>query len=163
MRSRRRIRLICRWAGVVILVVWGSTFVRRLVIAWDCTVLGGTGSTRSDVIEFDSGLIVFHDDRYIYGPVRWSCGIHLADPFDQTADAMVYMLGRYERRAGSTIFTPRVLIIPATIPIALSAFLVWYGFRRLYSPGCCQNCGYDLTGIADKCPECGRAVKESAA
>lgn len=39
---------------------------------------------------------------------------------------------------------------------AALVFCQWY-FRPCQPPGCCEHCGYDLTGnISGKCPECGR-------
>jgi hypothetical protein len=47
------------------------------------------------------------------------------------------------------------VLIFMTIP---TAFL-WYLDRRRFPAGCCQKCGYDLTGNqSGRCPECGTEV-----
>ena len=49
------------------------------------------------------------------------------------------------------------LWIPFVMVAVPSAWLWWRG-RRRFAAGCCQHCGYDLTGNASGiCPECGTA------
>jgi hypothetical protein len=52
-----------------------------------------------------------------------------------------------------------MLFVAAAIPTA------WLWRRdRSHTPGCCQHCGYDLTGTPERCPECGWAsAREIAA
>ncbi|MCA9281288.1 MAG: hypothetical protein KDA30_04550 [Phycisphaerales bacterium] len=161
MTRRRRIKLICRWAGIVILVLWGMTLVRRLVIAWECTIWGGSGSMTADVVEFDSGLIVYHDNWDINVFDGWSCGVTVDDPYQQTSSASAYLLGQYDAQPGPATPYKRMLIIPAIAPLGLSAVLIGFSFWLRYPKGHCRKCGYDLSGITDQCPECGRAVKEA--
>jgi hypothetical protein len=40
--------------------------------------------------------------------------------------------------------------------VALPTGFLWYRDRRRIPPGCCQGCGYNLTGnVSGICPECG--------
>lgn len=54
--------------------------------------------------------------------------------------------------------------IPLWLPflaIATPTALLWWRDRRpkRYPPGCCRQCGYDLTGnMSGRCPECGTAI-----
>ena len=59
----------------------------------------------------------------------------------------------------------RVLEVPLYIPFALlalpTAFLFYRDYRdrrsvRWAREGRCVGCGYDLSGVSGKCPECGR-------
>ncbi len=54
---------------------------------------------------------------------------------------------------------PFTIITPGLLPGAIGLSLIGISFWRRYPKGHCARCGYDLTGIADKCPECGAAVK----
>lgn len=48
-----------------------------------------------------------------------------------------------------------LLVLMLAVPTAI---LHWRG-RRAPLPGCCSNCGYDLTGnVSGRCPECGTEI-----
>lgn len=159
MRSRRR-RLICRWAGVVILVVWGLSFVRAVVVAVNhhtTTDYGGGMVAFFDSVEFSRGLIVQQTGRTEYG--GFSSGLSISNPTKHTSRLRVYLLGeRVDGPMGFPFRTER--IIPATVPLGLSAALIGFSYWRRYPKGHCPKCGYDLTGIADQCPECGHVKGE---
>ncbi len=56
------------------------------------------------------------------------------------------------------------LIIPYWAPVLVAAvltLLAWRRQRRIFDPGLCQQCGYDLRASKDRCPECGRPFKQS--
>ncbi len=57
----------------------------------------------------------------------------------------------------SMIFT---LLIPLwALALAFGAPAAWlWAKRRRLLPTDCQKCGYDLRGLAGKCPECGHAL-----
>lgn len=155
---RRRTRLIYRWAGVAILVVWASTFVRRVGYAWNCiaaTHSGGGPVNFIDTVEFAQGLIVYNPDLHVGGV--HPCGFSFAPPNSYSSSLKVYLLGKMPPSHGLT-FGPK-WIIPATVPLGLSAALIGLSYWRRPPKGHCAKCGYDLTGIADKCPECGAAAK----
>ena len=64
-------------------------------------------------------------------------------------------IDRIRRRApywNWSLFVPFWCIL---IPLAVPTAGLWY-LDRKPPPGCCPNCGYDLTGnVSGICPECG--------
>lgn len=47
-------------------------------------------------------------------------------------------------------------LLPWGVLCAGVAALLWWRTPRVFPAGCCQRCGYDLTGVAGApCPECG--------
>ncbi|GMU84538.1 MAG: hypothetical protein AMXMBFR47_44070 [Planctomycetota bacterium] len=52
--------------------------------------------------------------------------------------------------------------LPLWIPFAAigaPTVWLWWRERRRMGPGCCGDCGYDLTGnVSGRCPECGEAI-----
>ena len=49
----------------------------------------------------------------------------------------------------------RFLLI-VSVPIALLFWGLWWRARKVFPPGSCARCGYDLGGAtSDRCPECG--------
>lgn len=54
------------------------------------------------------------------------------------------------------------IVIPLWIPfvvVCAPTLLLWWRDRSRIPPGCCHNCGYDLTGnVSGVCPECGGAI-----
>ena len=50
---------------------------------------------------------------------------------------------------------------PPLLVLAVPTAVLWWRDRR-YLKGCCQSCGYDLTGnVSGRCPECGMATDRS--
>lgn len=55
------------------------------------------------------------------------------------------------------------LLISVLIAAAVTAPWCIIQWWRRPRPGCCQGCGYDLTGnVSGRCPECGRTVAAEA-
>jgi hypothetical protein len=70
------------------------------------------------------------------------------------------------KKSGS-IFPGSVIELPLWLPFVVVAiptvFLFWRDRRRLYPPGHCQTCGYNLTGnVSGVCPECGEPCKRQS-
>lgn len=49
-----------------------------------------------------------------------------------------------------------VVLSAVGVLLVAGQILNWCGFPRSHQPGTCQNCGYDLRGSGERCPECGR-------
>lgn len=53
------------------------------------------------------------------------------------------------------------VVLPLWVPVQASLFVLWLAWRvglerrAAALAGCCAACGYDLTGIDGRCPECG--------
>ncbi|GMU83045.1 MAG: hypothetical protein AMXMBFR47_29160 [Planctomycetota bacterium] len=76
-------------------------------------------------------------------------------------------VGGWPRRLGSGWGTGSGSIgisVPLWMPLlafGIPMIWLWRRNRRRIEPGCCANCGYNLTGnVSGRCPECG-AVTES--
>ncbi len=57
------------------------------------------------------------------------------------------------------------ILVPLWIPAVLFAAMFWwlgprYRRRKRKKLGLCVNCGYDLRGSKDRCPECGARFEE---
>lgn len=49
--------------------------------------------------------------------------------------------------------------LPAYFVAAITGAIVQMRLSKVPPPGCCRNCGYDLTGnLSGRCPECGRTT-----
>ncbi len=67
-----------------------------------------------------------------------------------------------ERNDG--LFEEWSFIFPLWIPLAacgVPATVLWLRYWRRKRDGMCSKCGYDLRGIADRCPECGTAIQNN--
>ena len=64
---------------------------------------------------------------------------------------------------GGVIAYPQAAIIPlwvVWITALLPTAVLWWLNRSRHREGCCQCCGYNLTGnVSGRCPECGRPTK----
>lgn len=158
MRSRRR-RLICRWFGVVILGLWTSSFLGHVGIAWNPKTILGLRAV--EFLEVSKGLLIFYRNLV----VPWKPGLRVSGPPPVTLPISDYLIGRHEYNPtlfGGSTTVEWFVIIPATIPLGSSAALIGFSFWLRHPKGHCPKCGYDLKGIADQCPECGRMVQAEA-
>ena len=57
-------------------------------------------------------------------------------------------------------------VVPLWVPFAivcLPTAILWHRDRRTVKPGCCQRCGYNLTGnVSGICSECGEPCDAEA-
>lgn len=156
-KRRRRTRLICRWAGVVILVVWGTSFFLGLSVGWNTVPANQftfTSGWRLSHADLSRGLL--HVQLNIRTIRAGETKILTGDSLGRWHPWRTYIFGDQK---DPTMWAGKAFTVPATVPLGLSAALIGVSFRRRHPKGHCPKCGYDLTGIADKCPECGRAVK----
>ncbi len=161
MTRRRRIKLICRWAGVVTLVLWGMSFWRSLVFVWDTRPDPSLHLPRWPQVKRVGAWkgILFFDDGC---RTNREPGFHTSGYSDDNFRPALrtFLIG--EIRPATQTESLFVIAIPATVPLTLSAALIGFSFWRRYPKGHCARCGYDLKGIADQCPECGRMVQAEA-
>jgi hypothetical protein len=135
--------------SVFVLAAWGVSTVRPVVWQWSdgkrvrvCQLYSGRIALQYPAIPSDepTGLEVYRFRR-----------VSLADRF---------RLGYPEVRA-SLRNNVKYLIIPLWIPLVTLAVLTVILWSRARCPprGCCQTCGYNLTGnTTGVCPECGKTV-----
>ena len=85
----------------------------------------------------------------------------LRHPLDTLAESMVDMLGGGSKQSWQSGVGVSIVYF---LPVFLIAFAIygWLTKRfgpRSIPPGCCRQCGYNLTGnVSGRCPECGEAV-----
>jgi len=138
--------------GVVILVLVALTYVRRVTVVWDSRP--GAWAT-VDYVEINSGILVVVKNWML----TWQKGVYFGTSSYRISPRRL-LIGEYW--AGSIgVGRSWYVVIPATLPVGLSAALIGLSFWRRHPKGHCPKCGYDLSGITDQCPECGRAVKEA--
>ncbi len=156
MKSRRR-RLICRWLGVVILVAWGMSYVRSFGF-----ILNPPGDpSGADRLMADYGRLYIQQN--IGGSARTGFHVSVANP-PGFLDKLPYM-GRLETplrgEPWRVTVPPALTVIVGSCLIGCSFHMPRYKRRPKWFPaGCCQKCGYDITGIDDRCPECGHTIGE---
>ena len=80
---------------------------------------------------------------------------------------MKFGFGKYEAKSANMLHMSTVrrtetgVIIPFWLPTCFITLGVLWQLRRCKphrAEGHCQNCGYDLRGTPERCPECGRAA-----
>jgi uncharacterized protein (TIGR03382 family) len=62
------------------------------------------------------------------------------------------------RRSTHHAIIPYWLLLTITLPLPLAQGLSILRRRRRVRHGLCANCGYDLRGMRDRCPECGTEI-----
>jgi len=172
MRRRSRTRYVLTLAGTVLCLLMLLGFF--LSLKWSFHYV--YGSSWRDKLLLTRGVIV----------LRWASGNRKTEPFVQVTDTGIlrpargFNVGQWRPSYirpfqglrptrvtySGTPGTPGALAavgyqIPLWIPFCVvfppTAFLLWRdrGFRK----GCCQHCGYDLTGnVSGICPECGERI-----
>ena len=127
-----------------------------------CLALLATQVVQPTKITFKNTEVWFHNSViFFYQPVgpgidadvwhNWKVGI-------ANYPGLLPEYRRTNLRAGTLIY----LSLPPQLPfflMVIATSALWWLDRR-YPRGCCQRCGYDLTGnVSGTCPECGTAVR----
>ena len=172
-----RVRRVLKWAGliccIVLLVAMGFSF--RWWVGYGSSPL--VSSQGGVVCMLKSGAIDCNGAPVLFGPPRggtwtlkqgWWVTDVAHDMFGFTPpDGWLSYLLR-PRIAGAfpaseyAIGLLRIPLAPPLIGLAAVTAFLWYR-DRLIPPGCCKECGYDLTGnVSGICPECGTAIAQES-
>ena len=138
-----RARRVMKWAGLVSCIL--------LVVAWAASVFRPFGYSGPNVAWVSGNGVIFVNWRTIDFRLNFLERWVSFGPDDS--------LGfKRPRIYGMKKFTiPYWCIL---LPIAIPTYILWRRDRRK-PEGCCQECGYDLTGNeSGTCPECGTEVKQ---
>jgi len=171
---RQRLRGITKWGGVTLCVL---LFALWLASGWWWVMLNRYDSSRGTALKHagwicrgQACLSIVRSSRD--GPqlrIEWQLqGGRLRDGSLYGPPAPATWSGQI-RRVVSPDKTQRFYWIPLWLPflfIALpTGYLLWSDHRRRMRAGCCEKCGYDLTGnTTGRCSECGEdsvVVKKS--
>ncbi|MCA9281287.1 MAG: hypothetical protein H6812_02030 [Phycisphaeraceae bacterium] len=155
--KRRRTRLILRRAGIVILTMWGLSYWRAYGFIWNPP--GNTSG--ADRLMADYGRLYILQN--IGGP--GGTGFHVAAPNKPGFLDQLPFAGRLETPMQGQ---PWRITVPPVVCVLTGLVLLGCSFHtprykrmpKWFPAGCCQSCGYDLTGIEDRCPECGHIKGE---
>jgi hypothetical protein len=177
---RRLPRILFNAAAVLSLVLCVATMVLwpRSYSSYDRFIW--MSPSRAELIGVERGTVVWVLLRR--DPAAGDDGAEFPDPpgftyhADQAGDPLLssYMptddrgwraarLAYHDDVAVLGVFRARVWIVPFWMPVAGMAILplVWaIGLRKLRrqrrkAAGLCEDCGYDLRGSPERCPECG--------
>jgi len=149
MPKRSRIQRILKWTGVVVCVViltmWLTSALRPTLFR---TPFGGVAWYHGAVMFLEGAT---NDYGYLEesrlppnlaGPPKWH-----------------ETLGLSALPQSLRLFGKLMILMPLWLPFlgaAVPTAILWHRDRRTVEPGCCQRCGYNLTGnTSGICPECG--------
>ena len=147
MAKRNRIRRVLKWAGLVACLAIVGLFALsiRYALTW--------AWVERDYV-FMAGIVAIITAKNPSKQIGYS--VREMTPFG----GHVYTRLRYMRWWPSmqSQGSIRRIDVPLWIPfilLAIPTYMLWRRDRRK-PEGCCQNCGYDLTGNeSGVCPECG--------
>ena len=145
-----RIGWICKWAGLVICllfaIAWVTSLFRNVSLGWQTFVALGDGS-----------LSLFNDNNVCVTVPFW---LH-TNPISPRSYGLCVWRGSYDTWLGIRCYGTMPLWIPLLV-IAVPTTLLWWRGRRRVPPDHCQQCGYNLTGnVSGVCPECGARRSEN--
>ncbi len=155
---RQRLRGTCKWGGVtlsaLVVVLWVASIFyefRRIEIHRDSLVITSfIGGAALIFVQSVSGAGTV-DPRSLNIPPGWTATRAVPPRWNY-----IWLPTRFHPGSGS----PNVVVFPLWLPFLLIAlptgYLFWSDHRRRMRIGCCEKCGYDLTGNkSGMCPECG--------
>jgi len=153
--KRKRTRLALRWTGIVILAMWGVSYWRAYGFIWNPP--GNTSG--ADRLMADYGRLYILQN--IGGPGR--TGFHVARAYKPAFPNELAFAGQIDTPMQGM---PWRIVVPPIVFLLGGTFLIGCSFHmprlkrmpKWYPSGCCQKCGYDLTGVDNQCPECGHFI-----
>jgi hypothetical protein len=157
-----RYRSVMKWIGVALCAL--------TLVGWKLTAETGVGiecwTTRTEWEVSIHGGVLELSRRYAH---YWDTLSGWGYTWDITSSApsrrYVPSLTRFSKGSRTDYW----LYVPLYIPLALIAVpSAWLFYRDQRAScraraGCCVGCGYDLSGVSTKCPECGRSVSAGGA
>ena len=158
MAKPNRVRRVMKWVGLVGCVVLGAVVVMSHFVSMAVTrEYPARGFSVTVAAVREGGITIVHDNEP--KPVWFgNQGLTRMDIDIQWGwTGVAWWPPRYEGRARYP-----ALFIPFWLPfitVAIPTYILWRRDRRK-PEGCCQQCGYDLTGNESGiCPECGVGIE----
>ncbi len=143
----------CRHHGLTIMSAAGvvELTLSTGVTGDDCTEGGCTPGFRANHSSISGGRLIFNSMR---GTVAQWLGFRFARGSPGFVHALLS-----GSAASMMLNVPYWFLVGCSGAVLTTAVVRARGRRT--KPGMCEGCGYDLRASVDRCPECGRAIREA--
>jgi len=162
---RRRLRGTCKWGGVTLCVLlcalwlasgWWQIGVLRIGTEGPSLTLGylGAGTEAGSIFVCNFST----PDQLDHPWLHWHfyCSRRVTPTPPHTYGAPIAPPAWTWRFSGTSGRYQFPLWLPFLLIGLPTGYLFWSDHRRRMRAGCCEKCGYDLTGnTTGRCPECG--------
>ena len=145
---RQRLRGTCKWGGVTLCVM---LFALWLVSRWYFLGLFSDLRPATGIVARNGTLLIGQwpefviPHRKVYVEIGAKCGMSSTWHWREVG---------WSSTLAFSVYFP--IWLPLTLIALPTGYLFWSDHRRRMRVGCCEQCGYDLTGnTTGRCPECG--------